>query len=71
MKLTITTLSLAVIARTSAHETTPGHAASTADFIWSITSNPLTELLFGLAVFSPVKVDVSSNSIDPSQPWKV
>jgi hypothetical protein len=24
-----------------------------------------------LAVFSPVKVTVSSNSIDPSHPWKV
>lgn len=71
----MTTESLAVMAKTSAHETTPGQAFSTADFIWSITSNPLTEPLLGRAVFSPVKLEVSSSRIDPSHPltkqsWK-
>lgn len=65
---TITTASLAVMAKMSAHETTPGHAFSTAAFILSTTSNPLTEFLLGVAVFSPVNVDVSSSNNDPSQP---
>lgn len=67
--LTRTTLSLAEMASISAQETTAGQTCSTADLIWSITSNPLAELLFGLAVFSPVNVGVSSNSIDASQPY--
>ena len=59
-----------MIARMSAHETTPGHRLSTLDLILSTTSNPLTELLFGPAVFSPIEVEVSSNNIDPSHPYK-
>jgi hypothetical protein len=35
----------------------------------SITSNPLAEFLFGAAFFSPVNVAVSSNKMDPSQPY--
>lgn len=69
--LTITTESLAAIAKTSAHETTPGQAFSTAVFIWSITSNPLRELLLGSAVFSPVKLEVSSSRTDASHPCYV
>lgn len=60
--------SLAAMATMSAHETTPGQAFSTADFMSSITSNPLTESRFGIAVFSPVKEDVSSSRIEPSHP---
>lgn len=67
--LTITTESLAVITKMSAQDTTPGHSFSTAAFIWSMTPNPLTELLLGVAVFSPLKVAVSSNSNDASQPY--
>lgn len=52
----------------SAQETTPGHTFSTADFMVSKTSNPLTELTFGAAFFSPVNEDVSSRRIDPSHP---
>ena len=66
--LTIETESRAAMARISAQETMPGQAPSTLDLISSITLNPLTELAFGRAVFSPVNVDVSSSSIDPSQP---
>lgn len=62
------TESRAAIATISAQETTPGHTASTFFLILSITLNPLTELLLGPEVFSPVNEDVSSNSIDPSQP---
>lgn len=68
IKLTITTESLAAMAKMSAQETTPGHTDSTLAFILSTTSKPLMELLLGPAVFSPVNDDVSSNSIDPSQP---
>lgn len=64
----MTTESLAVMAIMSAHETTPGQAFSTAVFIWSITSNPLSEPLLGAAVFSPVKLEVSSSKTDPSHP---
>lgn len=56
-------------ANMSAHETTPGHAFSTADLILSTTSKPLAEALFGTAFFSPVKLDVSSRRIDPSHPY--
>lgn len=52
----------------SAQETTRGHKASTLDFMVSITLKPLKEPAFGPAVFSPVKLDVSSNNTDPSQP---
>lgn len=66
--LTFTTESRAVMARISAHDTTPGHNASTLDFMASITSKPLKESLFGPAFFSPLMEDVSSSSTDPSQP---
>jgi len=65
----MTTESLAVMAKMSAHETIPGQTFSMAVFTWSITSNPLAELILGLAVFSPVKLDVSSRRIDPSHPY--
>lgn len=70
MLLTISTESLAAMARISAQETTPGHAFSTADLIWSITSNPRAEFLLGFAFFSPAKLDVSSSRIEPSHPYK-
>lgn len=70
-RLTVTTESRAAMATISAQETTPGHTASTFVLIWSITSKPLTELLLGPAVFSPVKEEVSSRSIDPSQPYQL
>jgi hypothetical protein len=37
----------------------------------SITSYPRTDLKFGPAFFSPVKVGVSSKRIEPSHPWHV
>lgn len=66
--LTMTTESLAAIAKMSAHDATPGQAFSTAVFILSMTSKPLAEFLFAFEFFSPVKVAVSSRSTDPSQP---
>lgn len=57
------------MAKISAQETTPGHTFSTFDLILSITPNPLIELLFGPAVFSPVNEEVSSRRTDPSHPW--
>ena len=54
----------------SAQETTPGHTFSTADLMVSTTSNPLAELAFGAAFFSPVNEDVSSRRIDPSHPCR-
>ena len=66
--LTRTIESLAAMAKMSAHEMIPGHAFSTALFIWSMTSNPLNELLLGPAVFSPVKFEVSSSRTDASHP---
>nr|ACR36102.1 unknown [Zea mays] len=48
----------------SAHDTTPGHAASTFRLMVSMTSKPRTEFRFGPAVFSPP----ASRRIDPSQP---
>ncbi|RDX72781.1 hypothetical protein CR513_47686, partial [Mucuna pruriens] len=56
------------MARISAQETTPGHTFSTADLMLSMTSNPRAEFLLGFAFFSPVKLDVSSNRIEPSHP---
>lgn len=67
--LTIVTESLAARATTSAQETTPGHTFSIADFMSSITSKPLAELRFGVALFSPVNEDVSSRRSDPSHPY--
>jgi len=66
--LTATTESLAATERISAQETVLGHNFSTSDFILSITSKPLSEFAFGPAVFSPVKLDVSSNNTDASHP---
>lgn len=65
----MTTESLAAMAKISAQETTPGHTFSTADFMLSITSNPLAEFRLGFAFFSPVKLDVSSSNTDPSHPY--
>lgn len=64
------TESRAATANISAHETTLRlQALSTAFLISSITLNPLTEFTFGRAVFSPLKLEVSSSRIDPSQPY--
>ena len=71
MLLTLTTLSLAAMARMSAQETTPGQTLSTADLMASITSKPLTEPLLGVAIFSPWKLAVSSSSNDASQPYRI
>ena len=68
-KLTKTVESRAARARISAHETTPGQTFSTASFMSATTSKPRTEPLFGIAVFSPVKVELSSSRIEPSQPY--
>lgn len=57
------------MAKISAHDTTPGHTASTLDLMLSTTLNPLMELLLGRAVFSPVKEEVSSRRTDASQPY--
>lgn len=59
------TASLAAAIMMSAHETTPGQAASTAALISSIKSYPRT-LKFGNAVFS---LDGPSKSIDASHPF--
>ena len=69
MLLTATTESLAATERISAHDTTLGHKLSSSVFMVSITSKPLKELAFAPAVFSPVKLDVSSNSTDASHPY--
>lgn len=63
--LTKRTESRAAMVRMSAQETTPLHELSTALLIASITSNPLTELLFGKAVFSP---SLPSSKTDASHP---
>lgn len=64
------TESRAAIAKISAHDMIGRlQALSTAALIWSTTSKPLSELIFGIAVFSPMKVGVSSSRIDPSQPY--
>lgn len=65
---TATTESLAVTARISAQDTTPGQTLSTLDLIVSITSNPRREFALGPAVFSPVKLAVSSRRTEPSHP---
>lgn len=61
--------SLVASARISAHDTVALQEASTLVLMVSITSKPLAEFLFGPAFFSPVNVAVSSNKIDPSQPF--
>ena len=66
--LTATTESLAATAKMSAQDTTPGQIFSNWDLIVSTTLNPLSELLLGPAVFSPVKVELSSKRTDASHP---
>ena len=66
--LTATTESLATTAKMSAQDTILGHKFSNWDLMVSITLNPLRELLLGPAVFSPVKVALSSRRTDASQP---
>lgn len=58
--------SLAARVRISAHETTPGHSASTRLFILSMKSKPLT-VRFGGAFFSACWL-VEFRSTDPSHP---
>ena len=67
----MTTASLAAMAKISAHDTTPGHAFSTAVLILSMALNPRTDRLLGPACCSPVKLAVSDKSIDPSHPCKI
>jgi hypothetical protein len=55
----------------SAHDTTLGHTFSTLALMSSITLDPLAELLLAAAVFSHMKLLVSSNRIDASQPWMI
>lgn len=62
------TASLAAMANKSAHETIPGHSDSSLFFIRSTMSNPLRELTFNDAPFSPFSVIVLSSNTDPSQP---
>lgn len=65
--------SRAASATTSAHETTPGHTASSTAFAVSITSNPPSDA-FGAASFSAaaaaffVVPGVESSSTDASHP---
>ena len=66
--ITRTTESRAAIARISAQDTVCGHSFSSALLISSITSYPLTELLFGNAPFSLTMLPLSSSSIDASHP---
>lgn len=66
--LTATTESRAATAKISAQETTPGHTFSTFVLMVSITLKPLNEFAFGPAVFSPVKLDVSSKRTEASHP---
>ena len=67
--LTATTESLAATVRISAQETTWGQTVSSFDLIASITSKLRRELTLGKAVFSPVKLEVSSKSTDASHPY--
>lgn len=66
---TVTTESLAAMAKISAQDTTPGHTLSTADLMLSMTLNPRAELWFEAAFCSPVKLDVSSSRIEASHPY--
>lgn len=70
-QLTANEASRAAIATMSAQDTTPGHTFSTSAFALSMTSNPLSELTFGSALFSLSIVEVSSSKIDASQPCKL
>lgn len=64
------TESRAATAKISAQDTKVPllQAELTADFISSTTLNPLSEFKLGAAVFSPVKLAVSSNKTEPSHP---
>jgi len=62
------TESLAVKARISAQETTPGHSASTTLFIVSMKPKP-RRVRFGGESFSAWLPCVEFTSTDPSQPW--
>lgn len=64
------TESRAATASISAHDTVSGQAISSSDLIESITSNPLNEFKLGAAVFSPVKLGVSSNNTEASHPFQ-
>lgn len=65
--LTSHTASLAMSASTSAQETVPGHAFSTAAFTLSTKPNPRS-VWFGVASFSAVLFPAESSSTEPSQP---
>jgi hypothetical protein len=54
----------------SAHDTVRGHSASSRALMVSMTPNPLSEPALGPALFSPVKLPVSSSRTDASQPWR-
>lgn len=69
INLTIETTSLAIKARISAQETTPGHLSSRADFTPFITWNPL-KVWFGRASISAWLSLVEFSSIEPSHPYK-
>ena len=66
--ITAATTSLATKATMSAHETTPGHAFSSADLTLSIIWNP-RRLRFGTAYFSACFVE-EFKSTEPSQPYR-
>ena len=61
------TASRATKAKMSAQETTPGHFFSSADFMVSITWNPL-KVWLGIASFSDLLFLVEFNSTEPSHP---
>lgn len=64
------TESRAAMANISAHDTTERlQALSTASLRLSIIQKPLRESIFEMALFSPMKVGLSSNRTDPSHPY--
>ncbi|KAF1861563.1 hypothetical protein Lal_00025929 [Lupinus albus] len=63
--------SLADRAKMSAQDTVSGHSFSIADFISSMTSNPLAESLLGFDLFSLIIVPLLSSKIDASQPCNI
>jgi hypothetical protein len=67
--ITQKTASLAASATISAHETVPGHRASSKSLIWSMTSYPRT-LPFAGESFSAVP-SVASSRMDASQPYRL
>jgi len=64
------TVSLAANANISAQDTVPGHLASNASLMSSMTSKPAKDKL-GMESFSAVLVAVESSKTEPSQPWNV